>query len=249
MGYYAQGSGSITIKRLTEQEVKDFYRRVETHFVWKPVAEEKIPKDIKYILSKIDNQIANIFVLCNNYNENRQLAIEVLYEYGIYSKLVKEELDLIASITESGEINFVGDDNHVWRFHFREGEWHEDNGVVYYSTDEPLTMKMDGSQGVVVFKDGLSMMLCENEIDKISSFFLENTHYRHDVVGYLNTLIEAGELSEDVLEDEKIIKEMVFNYADLREKHGVGSGYVWDWTECIAEAYYQTDTTPYERTI
>ena len=77
---------------------------------------------------------------CDDFNQSALTA-----SYSGYSKYYGEDigeiLDSVAPSTEEGELTFTGDDGAHWRFIFKNKEWQEENGFVYYESDLPKTIK------------------------------------------------------------------------------------------------------------
>ncbi len=58
-----------------------------------------------------------------------------------YGKEVLQALDTAASIAEidEGVINYKGEDNSIWRFIYKDGEWIEENGeIVFFNTKKEI---------------------------------------------------------------------------------------------------------------
>ena len=55
-----------------------------------------------------------------------------------YPEDVKASLDAIAPHVEEGEITFTGEDGCNWRYIFKDGEWVEQNGCIYYSEEDMI---------------------------------------------------------------------------------------------------------------
>ena len=75
-----------------------------------------------------------------HYDENRRECEFSGYEK-YYEERIKNPLTLIKDITKLGEINFNGDDGKSWRFFFKDGEWIEEDGIIYYESEIPLNNK------------------------------------------------------------------------------------------------------------
>ena len=107
MGYYADGRGSITFKN-------------------------KLPSDV-------EKQIGDILVEafeCEVYSlKDSTTTADIFCNEKYYEETVKETLSRVSKIAEieSGEIAYIGEDNFIWHFVWRNGSWVEENGHVEYT--------------------------------------------------------------------------------------------------------------------
>lgn len=102
----------------------------------------------------------NIISDFNDYFENVYCDDDTL-DFGGYDKYNEEAVyeltEKIKPYTQSGEINYQGDDGCQWRFIFRDGLWLEQNGTVVYETstiEENMQSEFIG-QIIDIFDDAI----------------------------------------------------------------------------------------------
>lgn len=260
MGYYASGSGSIVLRKMTNDEIKELYH--EFLYQLQRVSElETIDRDFQTFvesgdpLKKVLDCINKVFGEFDGYYDNvnyRKLPnvteaeavyIDVLHEYEkYYEEGIKELLNILEPYVETGNIVFSGEDDCHWQFDFRDGKWHEDDGEICYGTDEPMEVTVKDKK-VLVSKNGQMLTLSESDFRELESIANRELYYRQDVIEYLEKLIESGTVSEDVMNDEEAIDELLELYADYREDHNSGcdTDSIWSWDYCLEEAYCNSD--------
>lgn len=115
MGYYAIGNGSITFKEILSEE--KFTRVRDT------LAEELECDGVRIPGPRDVGLYSTYFDIWGNekyYGEEVEACLHQVAE--------------IADI-ESGEIRYVGEDDCFWRFFFKNGEWIEENGTIFYDSE------------------------------------------------------------------------------------------------------------------
>ena len=132
MGYYATGSGSITVKigKVTEAETA-----------------AQIEQDLEqWVSQKIaDAGLEPVFVTLNQ----DEAEVELNFNGKYWEDEILSALDTLSLFISDGEIEFSGEDDSHWKFFFRNGRWNEVNGeVVYGETDKP-------EPPICVLKDGV----------------------------------------------------------------------------------------------
>jgi hypothetical protein len=111
---------------------------------------------------KPSEEVLNLLddVLCCDYFDEARLEAD----YSGYTKYHEEDvykaLEAAEKYTESGSIDFDGEDGCHWRFVFRDNEWTDEPGSVYYDSEIPeLISRKDIpeflGQIVDVFEDAL----------------------------------------------------------------------------------------------
>ena len=113
MEYYANGSGSIIFKEVLPEAVfgriKDKLQKVleaDGSTKWKPMTSSP---EVSYV---------------DIWDSEKYYGDEV--------ETVLNEVAEMAEI-EEGSIEYVGEDDSLWRFIYRDGKWHEESGHVEYS--------------------------------------------------------------------------------------------------------------------
>lgn len=100
------------------------------HVVFNKAPSEEILSKIKYVFNDIYR------------SEEKIISVGGYDKY--HEEDVYELLDGIAKDTESGEIEYSGEDNSYWRFIFKDGKWIEESGWIYYESELP---KINTAQG------------------------------------------------------------------------------------------------------
>lgn len=103
------------------------------------------------------DQLNNVLDL--DYMDNLEANFSSYGKY--YEDSVISALNAAAPYTESGEIEYSGEDGCRWRFIFQDGEWVEESGYTYYESEIPEKIKSKDvpeflGQIVDVFEDLLS---------------------------------------------------------------------------------------------
>lgn len=75
---------------------------------------------------------------CGENDETRDGYWQVWNHDKYYDDYIYNFLEKITPYTKSGEIEFVGENNEAWRFHFRNGKWYEDAGKIIYEEGNPI---------------------------------------------------------------------------------------------------------------
>lgn len=70
----------------------------------------------------------------NDYDEETK-CLSVCDDNKYYDDIIKSALELAKPITKCGEIEFTGEDEDHWRFIFKDGDWVEEHGNIYYESD------------------------------------------------------------------------------------------------------------------
>ena len=74
-----------------------------------------------------------------DYDEERK-DIYVSYSGKYYEEDIYDFTEKIEPYTESGYINFSGEDECVWRFKFVDGEWREESARIVYESDPAVIL-------------------------------------------------------------------------------------------------------------
>ena len=97
-----------------------------------------IPKvDVKEIPQEIFEKLATHF---SEIADSPEGGIWFTHEYGKYYSDLEDDLGKLAPYIKSGDIEFTGEDDEHWRFHFVNGEMEYQNGTIVYGY-EPVTLE------------------------------------------------------------------------------------------------------------
>ena len=121
MSYWAKGEGYILFSnKVEEKTMMGFLTGLTAHFT-------RLKGDTSIKEAGHPNYgCACIDVSCGrSQNYNGDDLDEVLEE-------IAKTAESIGSPIKEGEINFVGEDENLWRFIYRDGSWHEENGQTEY---------------------------------------------------------------------------------------------------------------------
>lgn len=88
----------------------------------KEAPEKSTISDLKYIFDDV-------------YYDSKKKVIELSGHDKYREEDVCVALNLIREITESGEIDYTGEDDSHWRIYFKDGEWEDESGAVYYDSE------------------------------------------------------------------------------------------------------------------
>lgn len=124
MGYYANYSGSIETKPMSQQDVKRFLAAIDSEESTGLLTEAPTP----YAFEQWE--VNETFK--DSTGDAIAYDIAIWGDEKYYDDDVRKFLNAIAPYTKSGEIEYDGEDNTLWRFAFRGGEWYEDSGYVSY---------------------------------------------------------------------------------------------------------------------
>ncbi len=83
----------------------------------------------------------------------------------------------------------------------------------------------ENSKCVVIEKDGVSLTLTEPEFRFAVEDINKQLYYKEDIEAFLNTMIESGDLEEDVAKDPEFVNDLLEEYTKARE--------VGDWETCM----------------
>lgn len=64
------------------------------------------------------------------------------FESNNYNDQIEPALNALAPYIKSGDINFSGEDNSNWRFHFKDGTVEEQSGEIIYKTNKNRKFKV-----------------------------------------------------------------------------------------------------------
>ena len=116
MGYYANGSGSIMFKEVLPEET---YKEVEEEL--RKALEADGERKFRMTSTSKEQSYIDIWDNEKYYGEEVEMALNNVAKMG----------DI-----EKGCIEYVGEDDCLWRFIYRDGEWVEENGHVEYNDYE-----------------------------------------------------------------------------------------------------------------
>lgn len=143
MGYCAQGSGWVEIKKdLTLEDKKAFLMGL--------LNDEAVVEAFEGYNDETCEFMKKALWLYDWYEVHPEiskdpLGIELTHEYGKYhGEELQEELSLFIPVAESIEMNFCGDDEQRWRFRLKDGEIEEDNYDSIVLDDIPNAIRAEG---------------------------------------------------------------------------------------------------------
>ena len=133
MSYYANYNGAIITKPMTTQDIQN----------------------VLFKLGIYDGNSLNNISLFSDFgdfsvdtlesNDNNATSYKInLYGHSNYNEHdIYALLEAMETFTAEGNIEYTGDGNALWRFHYRDGSWYEDKGeVTYINASKPLFIKM-----------------------------------------------------------------------------------------------------------
>lgn len=109
MGYYANGGGQVMLRK---------------DELGTPV---KLPDDLLKMLGEDFSEVA----------DSPDGGLWLTHEYNKYhSDDVEQSMEALASYVTSGDVEFAGEDDCHWRFHFENGEVEEQSGEITYKSNK-----------------------------------------------------------------------------------------------------------------
>ena len=115
MSYYAKYNGEIHFKKGSAEDIRNMIEEEPVLYIL-GIYDAKEPRELGTIK---DENFYIIYGGDEKYHEDD----------------IKEMLRSFAPYVEIGEIEFVGEDDSLWRFIFKDGKWYEENGLVIYDED------------------------------------------------------------------------------------------------------------------
>lgn len=170
MSYYAKGDGYIVLKKtiLTKKNLEKLWRRscssgltanTEDNVTWG----WSMPKTA--ILQTLVNAIGEYATGVDFPFPHELPTVRLCHPYGNYHEdSVMDFLDIFTPFVREGEFELLGEDDAMWRFHFRNGKWREDSGEVWYHTKRMLFVEAVDKFGVIADIDGARHQLSRKEI-------------------------------------------------------------------------------------
>lgn len=110
MSYYANGSGTITFKPGTTED------------------------EINLILDKYFDYHFDDSELWTDQSVNR-VVLDFNHHENYHGEVIDDLLRDLSPFVESGELDFIGEDNSMWRFRFDGEGFEEENGDVIFESD------------------------------------------------------------------------------------------------------------------
>lgn len=102
---YAKCDGDVTLKRLVKEEEEETLCKAMSIF-----------KNFDY-----------------GWNDKLTTSLVFHSDYGYYEDKVLNALHTLEQFDiERGEVNYRGEDGSIWRFIYRNGEWHKEKGHIEY---------------------------------------------------------------------------------------------------------------------
>lgn len=140
MGYRATGCGKVKIKAdLTDKELAKIYPAGEepgTLMIGGVDVQISCVEDLINAIADADEAFEAIsFEASESTEKVHTLSFEHQDKYS--STLVKDTLSMFAPITLEGRIDFIGEDNDMWCFHFEKGEFVAYSGCVAFECENP----------------------------------------------------------------------------------------------------------------
>lgn len=145
MSVYASCDGEIITKPMNQNDVHAFLQAVGSQPVCKHL---NACWDVPDCFANFDVEVIDEDSVSAVQNEVKVITAEkVAYRIAIYGfdkyhdDEVTDFLLAIAPFVTKGELKYDGEESH-WRFHFRDGEWYEDEGIVtFINSTAPLSPK------------------------------------------------------------------------------------------------------------
>ena len=126
--------------------------------------------------------INNAFENVDYYEKEKEINICGYEKY--YEESVYDAIEAIRPITISGNIEFKGEDDCIWRFYFKDGNWIEESGEIYYESDLP-TVKTDKEEFL-----GSIIDVIQDQIDNPKGEIITGEWY-DDIYDKLKSIMEA----------------------------------------------------------
>ena len=116
MGYYANGSGLVVTRPLSVNEKAKLLKKIQATGI-----------------GNFESDAFSVVFLSLEGKEGKEvITIDIEHSDNYHEENTYDFLRKIAPYVETGEIEFTGEEHDNWRFHFRNGKWYEDNGIVTY---------------------------------------------------------------------------------------------------------------------
>lgn len=120
MGYYANGSGFVVTRPLSLKEKTKLLKEIQA-------------TDMKHF----ESDAFSVVSLSLKGKEGKEvMTIDIDHSDNYHEENVYDFLRKIAPYVETGKIEFDGEAHDNWRFHFRNGKWYEDNGIIIYDEEK-----------------------------------------------------------------------------------------------------------------
>lgn len=169
MSYQARGVGYIALKEsVLEQK--------NLNELWKRAAESQLPSEHAHInwstlpVLILQDIVAAIGNYATTVAREGNLVVRLFHQMDNYHEdTVEKFLEIFTPFTMDGMFEFRGEDNTLWRFDFRDGSWHEDNGEIWYHTGRTLFVEGVTKFGVVANIDGARHQLSRKEIRTLAA--------------------------------------------------------------------------------
>ena len=109
---------------------------------------------------------------------------------------------------------------------------------------EKMTFKVDPEKKKIIVSDGdQTVVLTPDDINTLSNEVNETFYFRDDVINAIKDKIEAWELPEEALDNEKYIQSVLSHYASLRNDNE-GEGI--HWSAFLEEAFKENDYNDFQ---
>lgn len=145
MSYYASGYGNVVVKNnVAEEELRRLYQAGDQDGTVVLCGESVKVKSVEDLLKEIAlgvDALDELNVLAEQ-TTAEQMVLEVIFRnHNYHEEDVYCVLDLLAPITIAGDVEFSGEDDSKWKFHFENGSFVEYGGCVMYDCDIPAMNK------------------------------------------------------------------------------------------------------------
>lgn len=121
MGYYANGGGSI----------------------------ELLPGTDRNAIEEIMNDCWSLEYGFDAFNGD-EFSLDVWCPDKYRSDDIEDTLMRLSKYTKDGEISFIGEDNYIWRFFFKDGNFHEESGSVIYDSERDALERCAGALSQII---------------------------------------------------------------------------------------------------
>ena len=145
MGYYASGYGTITIH--TDYDTPTLQKLYNSKTLdFRDGSKELQAETFLDLILDHDEAFEAV-----SYSEERKTTMDLTFcaSENYHGKLVEETLAFFAPVTVEGNIEFVGEDDCRWCFHYEDGKFVVYDGRTIYDCDHPRCPRSD-----CVFSDG-----------------------------------------------------------------------------------------------
>lgn len=118
--------------------------------------------------------------------KNDSLEVTFSGDEKYYENEIYEVLDKIKPFVEEGKLEYHGEDEYYWRFIFKDNDWVEENGEVYYESQLPPLKKGEDQAEFV----GQIIDIAEDCLNDSEEVLIENERYDIFIEKLINMMKE-----------------------------------------------------------